>query len=50
MLMKFKYDYDGRDETEEDVIARKKFLELSRETTKQRSKPKALITGITGQD
>ena len=46
----FKFDYDGRDETEEDVKARKRHLELSKRQANEKKKKKALVTGITGQD
>ena len=46
----FKFDYDGREETEADREARRKQLFESKCQSSERNKKRALITGITGQD
>jgi len=46
----FKFDYDGREETEADREARRRQLFESKCESSERNKKRALITGITGQD
>ena len=46
----FKFDYDGREETDEDRKARRKYLCKSKAQSIEKNRKRAIVTGITGQD
>ena len=46
----FKFDYDGREETDEDRKARRKYLCKSKADSIEKNRKRAIVTGITGQD
>ena len=46
----FKFDYDGREETDEDRKARRKYLCKSKADSIEKNTKRAIVTGITGQD
>ena len=46
----FKFDYDGREETDEDRKARRKYLCKSKVDSSEKNRKRAIVTGITGQD
>jgi len=46
----FKFDYDGREETDEDRKARRKYLCKSKAESSEKNRKRAIVTGITGQD
>ena len=46
----FKFDYDGREETDEDRKARREYLCKSKTQSIEKNRKRAIVTGITGQD
>tara|TARA_Y100000401_G_scaffold14838_1_gene10044 strand:- start:554 stop:1777 length:1224 start_codon:yes stop_codon:yes gene_type:complete len=46
----FKFDYDGREETDEDRKARREYLCKSKAQSIEKNRKRAIVTGITGQD